>query len=221
MLKTEKSVDALLPPTEALTTEQHNLKQALFNAVLNDQIESVKSLLARGANPNVINMHGQTPLSIAVRDGHVDMVNELVNHGANPEHCTRFGNTPLYIAAVGCHYEIAKLFLLHQYQRYQPENPYYKVLRRLNAHALTLIQQSMSFMTIADTESYRHEKIEFLVLLIESLLKQYTFKCDVLLQSVTSLERRYENALYHGPNKTRSLFMAVLKCIYTGDTREI
>src|SRR3990167_10915887 len=98
---------------------QHDAsKQLLFNAVLNNEIGIVKSLLARDANPNATNMHGQTPLSIATRDGHLAMVIELLNHGANPNHCTRYGNTPLYIAAVGCHYDIAKLFLLHQVQTY-------------------------------------------------------------------------------------------------------
>lgn len=220
MLKTQASQRVLLPPTAVPQSNRHeSKKQTLFNAVLNNQLEQVKHLLTQGMNPNLTNTHGQTLLSIAARDGYTSIATELLHHGANLTLRTRCGNTPLYLAVVGSHYDIAKLLLLQQMQQFKESCTFYKVLRRLNAHALTLIQQSLSFRTLPESESYRHEKVELLVLLMETLSNHANFVEDTLFHAITSLERRFENALYHAESLTQRLFLSTLKCVHTGDAR--
>ena len=59
----------------------------------------IRFLAQRGANPNVRDRNGVTPLTIAVNLGHVEGAEALLNAGARPDERGSAGETPLMIAA--------------------------------------------------------------------------------------------------------------------------
>ena len=61
-------------------------------------VESVKQLLANGADVNVKNASEWTPLHIAAQFGHVEMVELLLSKGANVNAMNLDGNTPQDLA---------------------------------------------------------------------------------------------------------------------------
>ena len=54
----------------------------LLVALLDGQTEAAKMLLAAGANTNLTNGFGESPLRICVEQGDLEMVNRLLEHGA-------------------------------------------------------------------------------------------------------------------------------------------
>ena len=60
--------------------------------------DTVRALLEAGADPNVANKGGFTPLYWATRAGHVDVVTVLLEAGADPNVANKGGFTPLYWA---------------------------------------------------------------------------------------------------------------------------
>ncbi|KAK2037554.1 ankyrin, partial [Colletotrichum somersetense] len=56
---------------------------ALHTAVANGKLVVVLRLLSYGADPNVENAIGWTPVHVAVRMGSVDLVEALVTHGGD------------------------------------------------------------------------------------------------------------------------------------------
>lgn len=189
----------------------------LMIAINKGHYEVVKLLLENGANPNMANVHGQTPLFLAANEGRADMVSELLKHGANPNQQTRFGNTPLYISAVGGDYPITKLLLQQEDMQYSPTHPYFIILKRLNAHALILTQQAMNYTESNTAEEARHDKIEFLILLME-IIKQHEVSNDDILTAVFNLEKRFQEKIFFTESHTQRLFETTLRCIYTGST---
>ena len=49
----------------------------------------------RGANPNVVNAEGKTPLHLAARNGHSHVVEILIEGGSDPNKTDDEGRTPL------------------------------------------------------------------------------------------------------------------------------
>jgi hypothetical protein len=62
----------------------------------NDKI--LKLLLAKGADPNIEDNEGKTPLYWAIFTENSEATNILLQHGANPNKPDKIGNTPLSIA---------------------------------------------------------------------------------------------------------------------------
>lgn len=58
----------------------------------------LKFLLARGANPNVADKHGITPLVLATNLGFVEGIEILLEHGAKIDEASPAGETPLMSA---------------------------------------------------------------------------------------------------------------------------
>ncbi|MHB1947629.1 MAG: ankyrin repeat domain-containing protein [Gammaproteobacteria bacterium] len=84
---------------------------ALYAASKINDIEIVKELLTRKADPNISNNKGLTPLHIAVAQGHTTIASELLKHGANPN----IGElTPLAMALVRRSTSIIKLLVEHK-----------------------------------------------------------------------------------------------------------
>ena len=52
-------------------------------------------LLAFGADPNIQNSRGITPLSAAAHNGRIDIIVDLVKHNANVNNQNASGSTPL------------------------------------------------------------------------------------------------------------------------------
>lgn len=73
-----------------------------------------KLLLNAGAEVDVQNSYGNTPLHIACLNGHLNICQELVDAHANLEATNFRGQTPLHIAAASTHGVDCLMFLLRQ-----------------------------------------------------------------------------------------------------------
>ncbi|MBK7995604.1 MAG: ankyrin repeat domain-containing protein [Blastocatellia bacterium] len=87
---------------------------SLVAAAQTGNLNSVKDMIAKGANVNQEGSFGITPLFIAAQAGHTDIVKELLDNGAEVNlTITTIGNfTPLMIAIQSNRIEITKLLIL-------------------------------------------------------------------------------------------------------------
>nr|CAH7719354.1 unnamed protein product [Callosobruchus chinensis] len=76
-----------------------------------DVLASAASLLKGKANPNIQDNRGETPLHYAASIGHADYVNLLIEKKANSNIQDKKGATPLQIAIDNHHYYIEECFL--------------------------------------------------------------------------------------------------------------
>jgi ankyrin repeat protein len=67
----------------------------LHEAAYFGDVEDVKLLLERGADPNAKDNYGRTPLHIAAQKGHAEIVRVLLEHGADPRIADNVGLIPL------------------------------------------------------------------------------------------------------------------------------
>lgn len=85
---------------------------ALIAAIGNNSLDEVKLLLARGADPNLADNAGWTPLHFATWFGSTSvLLKELLDHGAGINARNDRGITPLYFASVAGHEAQVKLLL--------------------------------------------------------------------------------------------------------------
>ena len=70
----------------------------LHFAAREGSLESVRALLAAGADPGQTAVDGSSPLMVAVQNGAWDVARFLLDHGANPNVANTKGWTPLYLA---------------------------------------------------------------------------------------------------------------------------
>ena len=81
--------------------------------VTKESMEIVKALLNAGADPNITNQHGMTPLFSASINGHAELITELLKKGADVNiQCNNL--TPLYVAAASENIETVKTLLTHK-----------------------------------------------------------------------------------------------------------
>lgn len=73
--------------------------EALHTAVYNDDIPTVRRLIAAGADAKAANRYGVTPLSLACETGNVDLIRLLLDAGADPNTTLPGGETALMTAA--------------------------------------------------------------------------------------------------------------------------
>lgn len=78
-------------------------------AVKGGDSATVRELLARGADVEARDRHGQTGLMLAAHAGHRDVVAALIEHGASLDVTAKFGLSALMLAVVAGHAEIARL----------------------------------------------------------------------------------------------------------------
>ena len=72
----------------------------LLDAARSGDTEAVRSLLEGGADPDVAQGDGLTPLHLAAQQGHVEIADLLIGAGAGLEVRTRLGGyTPLHLAS--------------------------------------------------------------------------------------------------------------------------
>jgi ankyrin repeat protein len=80
---------------------RHTMDQTdLHKAALMGDVERVKELLKKGADPNIQDKYGWTPLHNAAFEGHFDVVELLLVHEADPTVEDKDGKTPLDLARV-------------------------------------------------------------------------------------------------------------------------
>ncbi len=91
-------------------------QQTLIQAVLENNLEKVNSLLKSGADvderyPNLDGFNDQhTPLLVAAREGHVEILEMLIKYGADINAVEEtFGAVPLHKATYNGHLEITKI----------------------------------------------------------------------------------------------------------------
>jgi ankyrin repeat protein len=93
--------------------DTNNRNAALYRAVQRNNPEKIQLLLAQGANPNVSNEYGYTPLYWAANYNPISVVELLLAHGANPNIADHDGQTPLYRAVLFGKDSIVELLLAH------------------------------------------------------------------------------------------------------------
>ena len=65
------------------------------------RMHSISFLLDRGADVNICDRSGISPLHKAAERGHIEVINALLDKGANIEARDAIGNTPLFYAIMG------------------------------------------------------------------------------------------------------------------------
>jgi hypothetical protein len=93
------------PPSTAVGSQS---VQALFRVVEQGNIAWTHRLIAMGADVNVRNELGQTPLISATEKGYADMVQVLLQNGANPKLANSEGESALTIALMKGYTRIAE-----------------------------------------------------------------------------------------------------------------
>ncbi len=91
--------------------ENRAVDDNLYDFVISQNIEGIKSSLAQGAEIDFLHPIGATALNIAVEKGFYAVTSLLLEKGANPNISGRIGVSALYQSAVDNNYEIAKLLL--------------------------------------------------------------------------------------------------------------
>ena len=86
-------------------------KVDLFKAVGNNDPSLVRRALVGGENPDVMDNVGNTPISLAAREGFVDCAKALLEGGARINVHGAYGNTPLHDAAGKDRVEMVKFLL--------------------------------------------------------------------------------------------------------------
>ncbi len=71
----------------------------------------IDALIKNGANIEVGDKHGNTPLHYAAVSGHIDIVNTLINKGADVNKTGGDETTPLHYAVEYSHIEVAKVLI--------------------------------------------------------------------------------------------------------------
>ena len=85
--------------------------EMIFNYVRNNNIEGVKRLIQAGADVDIQDNYGETPLFIASNKGYLEIVQILIQAGADVDKQDEFVFTPLMIASKKGHTEIVKLLI--------------------------------------------------------------------------------------------------------------
>lgn len=86
-----------------------NYPLTLLQAVQKGDMETVQSLVERGADVNLIGDDGQTPLLEAARNGYTEIASYLIDHRARPYIVDKQGRTALGIARINGHTDTAEM----------------------------------------------------------------------------------------------------------------
>jgi len=99
--------------SETSTTQQdtERLNKALAWAVIDGNLDVVKSTLSRGADINAKDKHGWTPLFHAVKHGEMEIASYLLENGAEVNLISVLGTTPLRLASAEGNIDMVKLLL--------------------------------------------------------------------------------------------------------------
>lgn len=89
---------------------------ALCAAVTNNHTDLLTLLLDHGADPNIPDANGWTPLHLAIWKNHPDMARALVSHGADTSARTRSGQSVMALAKKMKSYSLLKKILLKKQQ---------------------------------------------------------------------------------------------------------
>jgi ankyrin repeat protein len=88
-------------------------QQAMNDAALNGELEHIREMISRGADPNGIDQEGRTALMFASFNGHTEIVRLLLESGARVGTRDVMGRTALLYGSTGPFTETVKLLLDH------------------------------------------------------------------------------------------------------------
>lgn len=77
-------------------------------AVANDRVDTVRAMLAKGVDPNVVGKDGHPALVTAAREGSANALDALLAAGAKGDARSSYGDTALMLASLNGRLEIAK-----------------------------------------------------------------------------------------------------------------
>lgn len=86
----------------------------LFQAVVRDDTNVIESVLNKGMDINIANIHGQTAIHIAVYQDKINVLKYLLNRGADINIQDNKGQTVIHIASLLRRVEIIKILLEHK-----------------------------------------------------------------------------------------------------------
>ena len=99
-------------PIDNDTHEKNNgPSKALMKAAIYDDESVLMQLLREGADPNTVEVDGNTPISRACENGHLNIVTLLLTSGALPQALSNKAVSPLERAAEGGHLNVIKALL--------------------------------------------------------------------------------------------------------------
>ena len=82
-----------------------------FKSHTKEHASFVEFLLKHGANPNIQNNYGGTPLTSAIYHGRAATIKHLLDKGARINTLDQYSNTPLKLAIYFCYQDIIQLLL--------------------------------------------------------------------------------------------------------------
>ncbi len=100
-------ISGAIAVTSTRTTHRSELAQAVYI----EELDEVRDLLARGADPNEENEDGETVLFMAVEDGTTDIARELLSYKADADHRSKDGRNPLFAIDDETPEELVRLLL--------------------------------------------------------------------------------------------------------------
>jgi len=86
-------------------------RDRLLDAVVENDIKTVRVQIQRGMSVETADPVGNTLLMLAAKEGRSDMVKTLLDLKANPRQRSSVGDSPLMFAALGGNVEIARLLV--------------------------------------------------------------------------------------------------------------
>ena len=139
-------------PRNARGTDGGGLSPLAFAARVND-LESVRILLAAGADVNQVTNYGWTPLLIATQNRYYQLASYLLDRGANPNLANKGGWSPLYLAIDNRNIEGG------DYPLRKPDMDTFEFIKKLvdkGANVNWRVQESTWFRTVF-TSQWVHE----------------------------------------------------------------
>uniref|UniRef100_A0AC35GCF3 Uncharacterized protein n=1 Tax=Panagrolaimus sp. PS1159 TaxID=55785 RepID=A0AC35GCF3_9BILA len=129
-------------------------------------------LLKSGAQPNVTQTNGQTPLHIAAKSGNSKMIKLLLYEGADPRLKSDNGETPLHVSAKFCHCEAVELILKHL-EEIQTKEEVAEYVNSKTEEGLTAVHCAAQILQ-GNSEDSTHEDAKLISTLID-----YGGQCEI------------------------------------------
>jgi hypothetical protein len=127
---------------------------ALITAADQGHFEFVHALLAAGADPNMTNGFGDTPVIAAARHGHDEIIELLIAHGADVNAEDRDGDTALHVAKHHGRDSTARLLLDHGAHEVDGPSAKQLMMEAVGAQARALVKSSIRLPSSIMTDPY-------------------------------------------------------------------